>query len=284
MDINNVGVIGCGVMGGGIVQVCAQSGYKVTVLEINNELLNKGLNAIKSALSKSMSKGQLSQEDCEAVIGRIKGTTEARDFGHCDLVIEASSENMDLKKRLFAEVDRVCPEHTILATNTSCLSVIEIAMATSRPEKVISLHFMNPAPVMKLLEVVRTVATSDATMEISRRFGESLGKNIIVVQDTPGFVVNRLLIPFIIHAISLFEVGLATKEDIDIGVSLGLGHPMGPLRLADLIGLDIVLQITEYIYEELKDPRYIKPMLLKKMVSAGWLGRKTGRGFYEYPQ
>jgi 3-hydroxybutyryl-CoA dehydrogenase len=284
MDINNVGVIGCGVMGGGIVQVCAQSGYEVTVLEINNELLNKGLNAIKSTLSKSMSKGQLSQEDCEAVIGRIKGTTEARDFGHCDLVIEASSENMDLKKRLFAEVDRVCPEHTILATNTSCLSVIEIAMATSRPEKVISLHFMNPAPVMKLLEVVRTVATSDATMEISRRFGESLGKNIIVVQDTPGFVVNRLLIPFIIHAISLFEVGLATKEDIDIGVSLGLGHPMGPLRLADLIGLDIVLQITEYIYEELKDPRYIKPMLLKKMVSAGWLGRKTGRGFYEYPQ
>lgn len=284
MDINNVGVIGCGVMGGGIVQVCAQSGYEVTVLEINNELLNKGLDAIKSALSKSMSKGQLSQEDCEAVIGRIKGTTEARDFGHCDLVIEASSENMDLKKRLFAEVDRVCPEHTILATNTSCLSVIEIAMATSRPEKVISLHFMNPAPVMKLLEVVRTVATSDATMEISRRFGESLGKNIIVVQDTPGFVVNRLLIPFIIHAISLFEVGLATKEDIDIGVSLGLGHPMGPLRLADLIGLDIVLQITEYIYEELKDPRYIKPILLKKMVSAGWLGRKTGRGFYEYPQ
>ena len=284
MDINNVGVIGCGVMGGGIVQVCAQSGYEVTVLEINNELLNKGLDAIKSALSKSMSKGQLSQEDCEAVIGRIKGTTEARDFGHCDLVIEASSENMDLKKRLFAEVDRVCPEHTILATNTSCLSVIEIAMATSRPEKVISLHFMNPAPVMKLLEVVRTVATSDATMEISRRFGESLGKNIIVVQDTPGFVVNRLLIPFIIHAISLFEAGLATKEDIDIGVSLGLGHPMGPLRLADLIGLDIVLQITEYIYEELKDPRYIKPILLKKMVSAGWLGRKTGRGFYEYPQ
>jgi len=284
MDINNVGVIGCGVMGGGIVQVCAQSGYEVTVLEINNELLNKGLNTIKSTLSKSMSKGQLSQEDCEAVIGRIKGTTKARDFGHCDLVIEASSENMDLKKRLFAEVDRVCPEHTILATNTSCLSVIEIAMATSRPEKVISLHFMNPAPVMKLLEVVRTVATSDATMEISRRFGESLGKNIIVVQDTPGFVVNRLLIPFIIHAISLFEVGLATKEDIDIGVSLGLGHPMGPLRLADLIGLDIVLQITEYIYEELKDPRYIKPMLLKKMVSAGWLGRKTGRGFYEYPQ
>lgn len=284
MGINNVGVIGCGVMGGGIAQVCAQSGHEVTVLEINNELLNKGINAIKSALSKSMSKGQLSQEDCEAVIGRIKGTTEARDFGHCDLVIEASSENMDLKKRLFAEMDRVCPEHTVLATNTSCLSVIEIAMATSRPEKVIGLHFMNPAPVMKLLEVVRTVATSDATMEISRCFGESLDKNIIVVQDTPGFVVNRLLIPFIIHAISLFEAGLATKEDIDIGVSLGLGHPMGPLRLADLIGLDIVLQITEYIYEELKDPRYIKPMLLKKMISAGWLGRKTGRGFYEYPQ
>ncbi len=284
MGINNVGVIGCGVMGGGIVQVCAQSGYEVTVLENNNELLNKGLNAIKSALSKSVSKGQLSQEDCEAVIGRIKGTTEARDFGHCDLVIEASSENMDLKKRLFTEVDRVCPEHTVLATNTSCLSVIEIAMATSRPEKVIGLHFMNPAPVMKLLEIVRTVTTSDATMEISRCFGESLGKDIIVVQDTPGFVVNRLLIPFIIHAISLFEAGLATKEDIDTGVSLGLGHPMGPLRLADLIGLDIVLQITEYIYEELKDPRYIKPMLLKKMISAGWLGRKTGRGFYEYPQ
>jgi len=284
MEIKKVGVIGCGVMGSGITQTCAQAGYEVTVLEINDELLNKGLSAIKSALSRSVNKGRLSPQDMEAINGRIRGTTSARDFASCDLVIEAVSENMVLKKRVFSEMDRICPKHAILATNTSCLSVIDMAMATSRPDKVLGLHFFNPAPVMKLLEVVRTTVTSEETLELSRRFGESLDKVIIVVPDSPGFIVNRLLIPFLLHAISLLEAGISKREDIDTAVNLGLGHPIGPLKLADLIGLDVVLEIAEAIYDELKDPRYAPPILLKKMVAVGWLGRKTGKGFYEYPQ
>ena len=284
MEIKKVGVIGCGVMGSGITQTCAQAGYEVTVLEINDELLDKGLSAIRSALSRSVNKGQLSPQDMEAIIGRIKGTTSARDFASCGLVIEAVSENMVLKKRVFSEMDKICPKHAILATNTSCLSVIDMAMATSRPDKVLGLHFFNPAPVMKLLEVVRTTVTSEETVELSRRFGESLGKVIVVVPDSPGFIVNRLLVPFLLHAISLLEAGISKREDIDTAVNLGLGHPMGPLKLADLIGLDAVLEIAEAIYDELKDPRYAPPILLKKMVAVGWLGRKTGKGFYEYPQ
>ncbi len=282
MEIKKVGVIGCGVMGSGITQTCAQAGCEVTVLEISDELLNKGLSVIKSALSRSVNKGQLSPQDMEAIIGRIRGTTSARDFASCDLVIEAVSENMVLKKRVFSEMDKICPKHAILATNTSCLSVIDMAMATSRPDKVLGLHFFNPAPVMKLLEIIQTMATSQETLELSQRFGESLGKVIVVVPDSPGFIVNRLLIPFLLHAISLLEAGTSKREDIDAAVNLGLGHPMGPLKLADLIGLDVVLEVAEAIYDELKDPRYAPPILLKKMVTTGWLGRKTGKGFYEY--
>jgi len=179
-------------------------------------------------------------------------------------------------------MDKICPKHAILATNTSCLSIIEMAMATSRPDKVLGLHFFNPAPVMKLLEVIRTIATSEETLEVSRRFGESLGKVIVVAQDAPGFIVNRLLIPFLLHAISLLEASTSKREDIDTAINLGLGHPMGPLKLADFIGLDVVLSVAEAIYEELKAPRYAPPILLKKMVAAGWLGRKTAKGFYEY--
>lgn len=284
MAIKKVGVIGCGVMGSGITQTCAQAGYEVTVLEISDGLLNKGLSAIKSALSRSVNKGQLSPDDREAIIGRIRGTTRAQDFGSCDLVIEAVSENMVLKKRVFSEMDKICPKHAILATNTSCLSVIDMAMATSKPDKVLGLHFFNPAPVMKLLEVVQTMATSQETLELSQRFGESLGKAIVTVPDSPGFIVNRLLIPFLLHAISLLETGISKRENIDTAVNLGLGHPMGPLKLADLIGLDVVLEIAEAICDELKDPRYAPPILLRKMVATGWLGRKTDKGFYEYPR
>jgi 3-hydroxybutyryl-CoA dehydrogenase len=282
MEIEKVGVVGCGVMGSGIAQTCAQSGYEVAVLEISSELLDKGLSAIKSALIKSVDRGQLSPQDREAIIGHIKGTTSAQDLSHCDLVIEAASENMALKKRIFVEIDEICPNQAILATNTSCLSIIEMARVTSRPDRVIGLHFFNPAPTMKLLEVVRTVVTSEETLEVSQQFGESLGKVVVVAHDSPGFIVNRLLMPFLLHAISMLEAGIAKREDIDTAVDLGLSHPMGPLTLADFIGLDVVLSVAEAIYEELRDPRYVPPVLLKKMVAAGWLGHKTGRGIYEY--
>jgi 3-hydroxybutyryl-CoA dehydrogenase len=215
-------------------------------------------------------------------MSRIKGTTQNQDFSNCDLMIEVAIEQMDLKKKIFAELDKVCPEHTILASNTSCLSIIDIAMATRRPEKVLGLHFFNPVPAMKLLEIVRTIATSEDTLNIAKDFGQSVGKTIVVTQDAPGFIVNRLLIPFILNAIRMFDSGIATKEDIDTGINLGLNHPMGPLTLADLIGLDTVYFIASSIYDELKDPAYASPPLLTKMVTAGWLGRKTGKGFYDY--
>ena len=282
MEIKRVGVVGCGLMGAGITQVCAQSGYQVVVLEINNELLNKGLALIGSLLTRNVKKGRISQSEKEATLARIKGTTDSKDFADCDLVIEAAIEKLDLKKKIFTELDKVCPEHTILATNTSCLSIIDIAKATTRPEKVLGMHFFNPVPLMKLLEIVRTLATSDQTLTLSKEFGKSIGKTIIIAPDTPGFIVNRLLMPFMNSAFRMLEAGLATREDIDAGVKLGLGYPMGPLALADLIGMDTCLFIADAIYEELKDPIYAPPVILRKMVAAGWLGRKTGKGFYEY--
>jgi 3-hydroxybutyryl-CoA dehydrogenase len=282
MEIKQVGVVGCGQMGGGIAQVCAQAGYRVTVSEINEELLSKGLSSIKSSLTKSLEKGRITQQDKDSILARIKGTTNMKDFGNCDLVIEAASENLDLKKQIFAELDKICPKSAILATNTSCLSIIEMAMATTRPDKVLGLHFFNPAPVMKLLEVVKTIATSEETLEAGKSFGQSLGKTVIVAQDTPGFVVNRLLVPQLLHAIRMLEAGVATKEDIDTGVTTGLNHPLGPLSVADLVGLDTLFFIANSIYDEFKDPQFAPPVLLKKMVAAGWLGRKTGKGFYEY--
>jgi len=282
MKIKRVGVVGCGTMGAGITQVCAQSGYQMVVSEINNELLNKGLASINSFLSKGVDKGKLSQQDKESTLSRIKGTTSTKDFSDCDLVIEAAVENMDLKKKIFAEVDKICPKHAILATNTSCLSIVDMAMVTNRPDKVLGLHFWNPAPLMKLLEVVKTVATSDETLETGKSFGESLGKTIIVAPDIPGFIVNRLQIPFRLDAIRMLEAGIATKEDIDAGVTLGLGHPMGQFVLQDLVGLDVTYAVANALYEETKDPKFAPPTLMKKMIAAGWLGRKTGKGFYEY--
>jgi len=282
MEIKKVGVVGCGLMGAGITQVCAQSGYQVVVSEINEQLLNKGLASINSILTKSVEKERISQADKDTTLSRIRGTTNTQDLSNCDLAIEAAVENMDLKKRIFAELDKICPEHTILASNTSCLSIIDIATATGRPDKVLGLHFFNPVPIMKLLEIVKSIATSTETVEISRIFGESLEKSVILAQDVPGFIVKRLMTPFILNAIRMFDAGVATKEDIDAGINLGLNHPMGPLTLADLIGLDTLYFIASAIYDELKDPQYVSPPLLKKMVTAGWLGRKAGKGFYDY--
>jgi len=282
MEIKKVGVVGCGSMGGGIAQLCAQSGYQVVVSEINDEFLKKGMGAIDKTLARSVEKGKLSQADKDAVIGRIKGTTSTRDFADCDLVIEAAIENLELKKKIFAELDGICSPNAILATNTSCLSIIEMAMVTKRPDKVLGLHFFNPAPIMKLLEIVKTIATSDEVLETGRKFGEKLGKTNVIAQDAPGFIVNRLWLPFLLHCIKLYEDGVASREDIDNAIQLGLGYPMGPLTLADMVGIDIVKFVSDALYEQLKDPRYIVPTLVDKMVAAGWLGRKTGKGFYDY--
>ena len=282
MEIKKVGVVGCGVMGSGIAQLCAQSGYQVVVSEINDELLNKGLASIEKILARGVEKGRLSQQDKDATLGRIKGTTNTKDFSDRDLMIEVAIENMDLKKKIFAELDEICPKDAILATNTSCLSIIDMAVSTRRPDKVLGLHFFNPAPVMKLLEIVRTIATSDETIEVSKKFGESVGKTTVIAPDKPGFIVNRLWIPYELHAIRLLEDGVASREDIDNAVMMGLNYPMGPLALVDLTGLDVLLFVANAIYERLKDPRYIPPTLLEKMVAAGWLGRKTGKGFYDY--
>lgn len=282
MKIKKVGVVGCGTMGNGIVQVCAQSGYPVTVSEINDELLKKGIGAIDKFLAKGVERGKVSKEDKDATMSRIKGTTKLQDFSDCDLVIEAAIENMELKKKIFAELDKICPKHAILATNTSCLSIIEMAMATKRPDQVLGLHFMNPVPLMKLLEIVRTIATSDEALQIGKEFGASVGKTVVIAKDTPGFIVNVLLMPYLVNAINMLDAGIATREDIDTGINLGLNHPMGPLTLADLIGLDTVLFVISAIYEEFRDQRYAPPPLLRKMVTAGWLGRKTGKGFYDY--
>jgi len=282
MEIKKIGVVGCGLMGGGIAQLAAQAGYQVVVTEVNKELLGKGLGAIEHFMGRAVEKGRMSEADKEAALSRLKGSVDMNDFADCDLVIEAAIENMDLKHDIFSKLDKICPKEAILATNTSCLSIIDIARATSKPEKVLGMHFFNPATIMKLLELVRTVGTSDETMEDARKVGENFGKTIIEAKDTPGFVVNRLFIPFMLHSIQTYEVGIASREDIDTGINLGLGHPMGPLTLADFTGLDTILYVADSIYQETKDPRYIAPVLLRKMVAAGWLGRKTGKGLYDY--
>jgi 3-hydroxybutyryl-CoA dehydrogenase len=280
--IKKVGVVGCGTMGAGIAQVCAQSGYQVVVSEISAELLKKGLATISSSLARSVEKGKISSENQDATLARLGGTTDIGDFSDCDLVIEAVVENMDLKKNVFTKLDRVCPQQAILGTNTSVLPVIDIAAATARRDKVLGLHFFNPVPVMKLLEIVPTIATSNETIEISKKFGESLGKVCVVAKDAPGFIVNRLGAPFMLNAVRMLESGVASKEDIDNAVVMGLNHPMGPLKLLDLIGIDSVYFGAAAIYEETKDPQYAPPVLMKRMIEAGWLGRKTGKGFYEY--
>jgi 3-hydroxybutyryl-CoA dehydrogenase len=282
MEIKKVGVVGCGLMGSGITQVCAQSGYQVVVSEANNELLNKGLASISNFLTKGIEKGKISREDKESTLGRIKGTTDMNNFSGCDLVIEAVTENMDLKKKIFAELDKISPPHAILSTNTSALSIIEMAAVTKRAEKVLGLHFMNPVPIMPLLEIVQTIATSNETLETSKKFGKSLGKTIVVAKDTPGFIVNRLHVPYILNAIRLLEAGIATREDIDASIKLGLNYPMGPLTLTDFLGNDTLYNIACDMYEKLKDPQYAPPILLQKMIAAGWFGRKSGKGFYKY--
>ena len=282
MEITTVGVIGAGLMGSGIAEVCAREGIHTLVTDATPEALSAGRQRVEASLERGRKGGKLSAEDADRILGRLTFTTRLDDFAPCDILVEAIVEHLPEKKELFARLDTIAEDHAILATNTSALPIIEIARATSRPERVIGTHFFNPPPVMKLLEVVRSIATSEETLADTRAFGERLGKHIIVAQDRGGFIVNLLLIPYLNHAARLYESGFATREDIDEGMRLGCGHPMGPLQLLDYIGLDTAVFVCESLYEEYANAEYAPPPLLRRMVAAGYLGRKSGRGFYEY--
>ena len=282
MAIRKIGVVGCGLMGGGIAQTCAQSGYETVVREINQELLDKGMQRIASAWDMMASKNKLSAGQVEENRARLRGTLNLEDFADCDIVIEAVIENMEEKLRLFPALDHIVQPQGLLLTNTSSLNVTQMGAATRRPDKVCGLHFFNPAPVMKLVEIVKTISTSEETIETVRDFAVSLGKTPVIAKDTAGFIVNFLLIPYLIAAIRMLENGQATREDIDTAMKLGCGYPMGPLTLLDYVGLDTTLWAAEAIYEEYKDPLYAPPPLLRRMVQSGMTGRKSGKGFYEY--
>ncbi|MDQ2865471.1 MAG: 3-hydroxybutyryl-CoA dehydrogenase [Candidatus Eremiobacteraeota bacterium] len=280
--IRTVGVCGAGLMGNGIAQTCATSGFDVILMEVAPEPLQRGMTSIGKSLDKFVEKGKLAQGDRDAAFARIAPTTSVSGMATCDLVIEAIVENVAVKTALFTELDELLAPNAILATNTSSLCVIELAAKTTRPNRFAGLHFFNPVPIMTLVEVVRTIATSQEVIDDLFAFAKQLGKVPILAQDTPGFVVNRLLIPYLLYAIRCLENGLASKEDIDAGMKLGCGYPMGPLQLLDFVGLDTTYYIAEIMFEEFKDPIMAAPPLLKRMVLSGRCGRKSGKGFYDY--
>ncbi len=282
MDIKTYGVIGAGQMGNGIAQVAAMSGLNVIMNDIKPEFVQRGLDTITKNLSKSVEKGKMTAEEKQAVLSRIQSSTALSDMSAADFVVEAATENEALKFQIFKQLDDICPAHVILATNTSSIPIGRIAAQTRRPEKVIGMHFMNPVPVMKLVEIIRGIATSDETFQITWDLSLKFGKTPALANDYPGFIANRILLPMINEAIFCLYHGVGTRENIDTVMKLGMNHPMGPLALADLIGLDTCLAIMETLYNGFKDPKYRPCPLLRKYVEAGWLGKKSGRGFYEY--
>ncbi|MDW7613582.1 3-hydroxybutyryl-CoA dehydrogenase [Peribacillus simplex] len=284
MSIQKVMVIGAGQMGSGIAQVCAMSGYEVLLHDLKEEYVGKGLGTITKNLSRQVEKGKMGPGDKDAILSRLTSSTDLKNAAAVDLVIEAAVENMEIKTKIFAELDEITPQQVILASNTSSLPITEIAAATNRPEKVIGMHFMNPVPVMKLVEIIRGLATSDEVYKEVEKMAETLNKVPVEVNDFPGFVANRILMPMINEAIYTLYEGVATKEAIDDVMKLGMNHPMGPLTLADFIGLDTCLYIMETLHQGLGDDKYRPCPLLRKYVKAGWLGKKAGRGFYEYNQ
>jgi 3-hydroxybutyryl-CoA dehydrogenase len=282
MTIKQVGVLGCGLMGSGIAQVAAQAGFRTTVVEANDELLQRGLGNLRTTLEGLVAKGKLDAGGKDDTLGRLSGTTRLEDLKDCDIVVEAITENQQLKNETFARLDRVCPPHAILASNTSSCNVTAMAAATRRAGRVLGLHFFNPVPLMKLVEVVRTILTEDAAVQAATEWIRAVGKVPVQTKDSTAFIVNRLLVPYLLDAVRLYESGLGSLEDIDQAMKLGCGYPMGPFTLLDLVGLDTAMHVAEVMFEEFREPRYAPPPLLKRMVMAGHLGRKRGRGFYTY--
>ena len=281
-EIRSVGVVGCGLMGSGIAQVAAQAGLTVTVREVDQGFLDRGLGKIRKFLDGGVAKGKMTAAEAGAILSRIHGVTALEDLKGSDLIVEAVTENLDLKREVFSTLDRACPPHTILSSNTSSLSITEMAAMTQRPDRFLGLHFFNPVPLMKLVEVVRTVRSSPETVEAGLEFARKLGKTPILAKDSPGFVVNLLLVPYLLEAIRALERGTASVEDIDTGMKLGCGYPMGPFTLLDFVGLDTTYSIANILFDEFKQPQYAAPTLLKRMVLAGYHGRKSGKGFYDY--
>jgi len=281
-DVQTVGVIGCGLMGSGIAETVARAGQTVVFLEASDELVERGRNRIETSTLRAVERGRLETAERETLLGRISGTTDVRELADVDLVIEAATEDHDTKVGMFRRLDEVTKPEVILASNTSSIPIADLGAATSRPDKVLGMHFFNPVPVMGLIELVRAISSSDDTMAFGRAYGVVLGKTTVESRDRAGFIVNALLIPYLNGAIRMLEDGFATREDIDTAVHLGLNHPMGPLQLIDLIGLDTHLFIANVLFEEFKEPTFAPPPLLRRMVTAGRLGRKVGRGFYDY--
>jgi 3-hydroxybutyryl-CoA dehydrogenase len=282
MAIEKVGVVGCGLMGSGIAQTVAQAGLQVTVREVSTELIDKGFANIDKSLARLVQRGTLTATERDAARNRLRGTTKLEDLAGCDFIIEVITEQLPAKKELFRALDAVCPSQTIYASNTSSLSITEMAVATRRPERFVGLHFFNPVPIMKLAEVIRTIATDPKVYQEVVAFAGRLGKTAVRTSDRTGFVVNRLLVPYLLDAIRALEEGVASIPDIDQAMKLGCGHPMGPLTLLDFVGLDTTYYIANIMFDEFKERRFAPPALLKRMVMAGWNGRKSGRGFYEY--
>jgi 3-hydroxybutyryl-CoA dehydrogenase len=282
MEIKKVGVLGCGLMGAGIAEVCARAGFDTVVREVDEDWLSKGLGRIKGSLAKAVAKGKLEAEEQQLIEARIKGTTSLDDFTECDLVIEAIVENVATKCEAFVRLDDLLPESALIASNTSSLTITELAMATKRSEKFFGLHFFNPVPRMKLVEVVRTLMTSSDTLDAAREFVRAVGKEPVTCRDNSGFIVNRLLVPYLLDAIRAVEESVGSVEDIDKAMQLGCGYPMGPLTLLDFVGLDTTYYIANIMFEEYREKRFAPPPLLKNMVLAGRFGRKSGRGFYDY--
>jgi len=282
MAIKQVGVIGCGLMGSGIAQVSAQAGFPTVVIEANQAFLDKGLGGIRKSLESLVAKAKVDERAKDETLGRLKGSTQLEDLKDCDLVIEAITENQPLKNETFARLDAICRPHALLASNTSSCNITAMAAATKRPGQVLGLHFFNPVPLMKLVEVVRTVRTNAEALQAARAWCMAVGKTVVSCGDSTGFVVNRLLVPYMVDAIRVYEQGLASRDDIDNAMKLGCGYPMGPLFLTDYVGLDTTYYICQIMFEEFKEPRFAAPPLLKRMVLAGLHGRKTGRGFYDW--